>query len=150
VLPPFNSAGDLPPGVHRAGWDEILARFGAGSPRRIWLTSRLRALLERAYETNALRRVFIWGSFVSAKPAPGDIDVLLLMDASFEVGALSEPARSVFDAGQAKLHFTADVFWARESIGEDVLRLWLDTYQVSRTFQKRGIVELEEVCRDSH
>ena len=35
----------------------------------------------------------------------------------------------------------SDVFWARASIGEEVLHLW--TYQTSRNFRNRGIVELE-------
>ena len=52
-------------------------------------------------------------------------------------------ARDVFDSMRAKLLFESDVFWARASIGEEILRLWLDTYQVSRSFRKRGIVELE-------
>ncbi len=41
--------------------------------------------------------------------------------------------------------FEADVFWARRSIGEEMLTLWLETYQTSRTFTKRGIVELEKL-----
>jgi len=36
MLPPLNSVGDLPPGIHRVGWDEIESRFGKGSRR--WLT----------------------------------------------------------------------------------------------------------------
>ena len=43
----------------------------------------------------------------------------------------------------AKLLFESDVFWDRSSIGREMLDLWLDTYQTSRSFQKRGIVELE-------
>ena len=44
---------------------------------------------------------------------------------------------------QPKLQFVSDVFWARASIGQEVLDLWLDTYQTSRSYRKRGIVELE-------
>jgi hypothetical protein len=43
----------------------------------------------------------------------------------------------------AKLLYEMDVFWAQASIGNDVLNLWLDTYQISRSFRKRGIVELK-------
>jgi hypothetical protein len=90
-----------------------------------------------------LRRIFIWGSFVTAKPAPKDLDILLIMDDNFEVDAIAAPAQVVFDSTRAKLLFESDVFWTRESIGREVLDLWLDTYQTSRTFNKRGIVELE-------
>jgi hypothetical protein len=65
------------------------------------------------------------------------------MDENFEVDHVAGPARDVFDSMRAKLLFESDVFWARASIGDEVLGLWLDTYQTSRSFRKRGIVELE-------
>jgi hypothetical protein len=143
MLPEFNSHGDLPPGVHTAGWEVFQARFGAATLRRVWLLGRLRSLLDLAASTGKLRRVFIWGSFVTAKPDPRDLDILLIMDEDFEVQEISSAAQVVFDSGRAKLLFTADVFWARGSIGAEALNLWLDTYQTSRDFRKRGIVELE-------
>lgn len=60
----------------------------------------------------------------------------------FEVDRVPSPAREIFDAAVAKLRFESDVFWARASIGKEVLQLWLETYQISREFRKRGIVEL--------
>ncbi|MGO9259286.1 MAG: DUF6932 family protein [Bryobacteraceae bacterium] len=72
MLPDLTGDGDLPPGVHVASWQEFESRFGGPSPRRLWLSSRLRALVELAATTGKLRRVFVWGSFVTAKPAPRD------------------------------------------------------------------------------
>ena len=146
VLPEFDSAGDLPAGVHAANWQEFHSRFGIATSRRKWLFGRLRALVDLTAATGKLRRVFVWGSFVTAKPAPKDVDILLIMTPDFEVEGIAEPARparEVFDSVQAKLRFESDVFWARASIGEGVLQLWLETYQTSRTFQRRGIVESE-------
>ena len=65
------------------------------------------------------------------------------MDDDFEVEPVAGPAQAVFDSVRAKLLFESDVFWARTSIGKEMLDLWLDTYQVSRSFRKRSIVELE-------
>jgi hypothetical protein len=65
------------------------------------------------------------------------------MDEDFEVDGVAAAAQAVFDSVRAKLLFESDVFWARASIGNEVLDLWLDTYQISRSFRKRGIVELE-------
>jgi hypothetical protein len=65
------------------------------------------------------------------------------METAFEVDRIPVPARVPFDSVQSKLLFESNVFWARASIGEEVLQLWLDTYQTSRSFRKRGIVELE-------
>ena len=143
MLPEFSSEGDLPSGVHAAGWHEFQSRFGLATARRIWLFGRLQALVELAAKTGKLLRVFVWGSFVTTKPAPKDLDILLIMDEDFEIERVAPPSREVFDSTRAKLRFESDVFWARVSIGEEVLRIWLETYQTSRTFRKRGIVELE-------
>jgi predicted nucleotidyltransferase len=143
VLPEFNRDGDLPVGVHCTNWQDLQARFCRATPRRIWLAGRLEALLDFAARSGHLRRVFIWGSFVTAKPAPKDLDLLLVMDEEFEVKRIELPAQAIFDSVRAKLLFESDVFWARSSIGEEVLQLWLETYQTSRNFGKRGIVELE-------
>jgi hypothetical protein len=143
VLPALNNNGELPPGVHLTDWNEFQIRFGHSSSRRVWLSSRLRALLELAASSGKLSRIFIWGSFVTSKIAPGDLDVLLIMSEDFEVDGMGASARAVFDSVKAKLLFESDVFWARASIGQEVLDLWLETYQISRSFRKRGIVELE-------
>ena len=143
MLPQLNANGELPPGVHLADWQEFEVRFCGSSARRIWLTSQLRTLLELAASSGKLRRAFIWGSFVTSKAAPRDLDVLLIMDDDFEVNDLTAPSRDVFDSVRAKLLFETDVFWARSSIGPELLDLWLETYQTSRSFHKRGIVELE-------
>lgn len=143
MLPELTAQGELPPGVHLANWSEFHARFCGSSPRRVWLSGRLTALLKLAATGGKLRRVFIWGSFVTAKPAPKDLDILLIMDEDFEVDDIAAPSRAVFDSVRAKLLFESDVFWARSSIGHEMLNLWLQTYQTSRSFRKRGIVELE-------
>jgi hypothetical protein len=68
--------------------------------------------------------------------------IRLIMSEDFEVDRLATSAQAVFDSTRAKLLFESDVFWARASIGDEVLDVWLDTYQTSRSFRKRGIVEL--------
>jgi hypothetical protein len=88
--------------------------------------------VELAATTGKLRRVFVWGSFVTAKSAPRDLDILLIMDNSFEVARIAGPAQEIFDCMRAKLLFESDVFWARASIGEEVLGLWLGTCRSAR------------------
>jgi hypothetical protein len=56
VLPKLTDAEELPPGVHTANWEEFELRFGGSSPRRQWLSSRLRALLDLAGGGGKLRR----------------------------------------------------------------------------------------------
>lgn len=143
LLPEFTSEGDLPVGVHSSGWNEFRSRFGTPTLRRAWLFGRLEALIALAAGTGKLRRVFVWGSFVTTKPSPKDLDILLLMSEDFEVASIAPAAQTIFDSTRARLLFNSDVFWARESLGQETLALWLETYQTSRTFRKRGIVELE-------
>ena len=137
VLPELTAEGELPAGVHTAGWQEFQSRFCSSSPRRIWLSNRLLTLVQLAATSRKLQRIIIWGSFVTAKPAPKDVDVLLIMDEDFEVDQVAAPVQEIFNSVRAKLLFDSDVFWARTSIGREVLDLWLETYQVSRTFRKR-------------
>jgi hypothetical protein len=71
--------------------------------------------------------------YVEAIPE-GDIDLLLIVAEDFDSEQVSDAARTVFDAGRAKLAFNSDVFWARVSIGEKALLAWLETYQIDRNF----------------
>ena len=86
-----------------ADWQEFQSRFGVGTPRRLWLFGRFQALVELAASTGQLRRVFIWGSFVTIKPVPRDVDTLPIMDEDFEVERVPVPARVLFDSIHSKL-----------------------------------------------
>lgn len=57
MLPELTAEGELPPGVHIADWQEFEARFCSSSPRRVWLSGRLRILLEFAATGGKLRRL---------------------------------------------------------------------------------------------
>lgn len=143
-LPKPLSNGYLPPGIHTATLDEITQRFGSSTSRRQALADRLRELLHVVRATGQIRRVFIWGSFVTAKPFPRDLDIFLLMKAGFdtELANLPPEQRQAFDHEQAQLVFEADIFWATEAIGEKELVSWLEVYQLSRDMSQRGIVEV--------
>lgn len=91
MLPEFNSDGNLPEGLHRTTEKELFERFATGSARRQWLGERLRDLLDFAKSTGELSRLFLWGSFVTSKEIPHDLDVLLVMSTDVDIDAL--PAR---------------------------------------------------------
>ena len=77
-----------------------------------------------------LQRIFIWGSFVTDKPFPRDLDISLLMQEGFDqdFAALSPSQRYVFEHEPARLRFEADIFWATEAVGAAVLASWLSVY----------------------
>ncbi len=79
MIPEFNIDGNLPKGIYTTDEDEFLNRFGTGSARRKWLGERLQELFALAKSTGKLERIFVWGSFVSVKESPNDVDLLLLM-----------------------------------------------------------------------
>jgi hypothetical protein len=73
MIPPFEPrTGNLPPGIHEAGWEELAARFSHTAHRQGLLDGLRRALdaLRRA----GCRRAYIDGSFVTTKEVPGDFD----------------------------------------------------------------------------
>ena len=122
--------------------DEVLARFATPSARRQWLGEQLRSLLALAQSTGQLTRVFLWGSFVTSKEVPNDLDALLVMDTGFVVEAVPTQAQVVFDHVRARLRSQAYVFWTKTSLDPQILHLWLDTYQTGKDFTRRGIVEV--------
>jgi hypothetical protein len=142
MIPEFDLDGTLPKGIHTATESDFFDRFGASSARRRWLGDRFRELLALAKATGNLERVFVWGSFVTSKESPNDIDLLLVMGTDFEVEEVPQRCRHAFEHASARMTFQADVFWAKSSIGEETLHLWLETYQRTRDFKRCGIIEV--------
>jgi hypothetical protein len=79
-LPAFNEDGDLPPGVYRATLSEVLERFGQGSVQRRAVAERLNRIHHLAALTRQLARFVVFGSFVTAKSEPNDVDIVVLME----------------------------------------------------------------------
>ena len=72
MIPDFDDSGNLPPGRHRATWEEFASRFGTNDHRRQLLSGMKRMFLSlRRY---GCRRAYMDGSFVTAKEYPGDYD----------------------------------------------------------------------------
>ena len=142
-LPKLNRSGDLPAGVHVASMEEVIARFGAGTPQRQSATARMLKVYDLAEATGALDRFILFGSFVTAKLAPNDVDIVLVMQDHFAVRDCNEETRRLFDHQQAQREFGASVFWIRPSL------LLLETtdefvahWQIKRDRTRRGIVEV--------
>ena len=100
ALPDLNEDGDLPPGVHRATLGDVVHRF-ATTARRAALARRLQRIYQLARSTGQLVRFIVFGSFITAKPEPNDVDIFLLMEDSFDVRQVSPEARLVFDHSAA-------------------------------------------------
>ena len=78
MIPPFQPDGNLPPGIHTATWEEVVARFG-GNPQRNRLLDGLRRAIDNL-QSAGCRRLYLNGSFTTSKPDPDDYDGCWEMD----------------------------------------------------------------------
>ena len=97
TLPPSNGYGDLPPGVYRVNIDVVVQRFGLGTEQRGLVSGRLLHILVLAQRTDHLLRLIVFGSYVTDKPAPNDVDVILVMDDEFRIERCPVEAKGLFD-----------------------------------------------------
>jgi hypothetical protein len=91
-IPGLLPIGLLPPGTHAANLDDIRGAFGGGNDRRVDLFAKFEAFLAiaRGFRPTA---VFIDGSFVTDKPAPGDIDAVLEFAPTAFAAFVTHPGR---------------------------------------------------------
>jgi hypothetical protein len=115
MLPEFDEHGYLPPGVHRATFEEVAARFGWQSElRRIEIES-LGWLIELVRKAGG-ERLIVNGSFVTAKLEPNDVDCLVLAGPDFPRDRVAESqmlAGIPFVEVQVVVQETFDVFLER-------------------------------------
>jgi hypothetical protein len=143
-LPAFTDGDDLPPGVHLATIHEALQRFGANTARRIVISGRLKRVYQVAQATVQVARFIEFGSYVTAKPDPNDVDIFLLMEDTFDVSHLQGESRLLFDHATAQTHFGASVFWIRRLAALGGEQETVEYWQIKRDGGLRGIVEIVE------
>jgi len=117
--PEFDDNGDLPVGIHQATLDDVLQHFGTGSVQRRLVGQRLERIYKLAQNTGRVARFIVFGSFVTAKPDPGDVDIFMLMEDSFDSNQVRGEAAIIFDhqaaqkcsGGQCLLDSAAGCDW---------------------------------------
>jgi predicted nucleotidyltransferase len=147
TLPDFNENGDLPAGIHRATLPEVLTRFGSGSPQRLLVARRLERIFKLVRSTGKVARFVVFGSFVTKKSDPVDVDIFMLMDDVFEVGSVSAEAAVLFDHMSAANYEGASIFWMRRMAALGGEEAAIAHWQIKRDGTQRGIVEV--IAHDS-
>jgi hypothetical protein len=140
-IPPLQEDGLLPPGLYVADMNEIEERFGKSTPRRSELFARLHTFVELARHCGALR-MFINGSFVTAKPEPGDVDVVIW---------LSENYYELLKRADKEAIRLEEMFDTREpaeafSVFEELdWNEWIDFFSLVREYpnKRKGLVEVK-------
>ncbi len=141
-LPALIETGDLPPGVHQGSLRELIGQFGTETQRRRIVASRLRRVLELAGATGQVARVIVFGSFLSDKAEPNDVDVFLVMEDTFDLDGVSGEARLVFNQPSAQAYFGASVFWVRRLACFPSESELVSGWALKRDGSTRGIVEV--------
>ena len=140
--PQFSESGDLPPGIHKATLSDVVEHFGKGSFQRSIVATRLQRIYSLARATGQVARFIIFGSFVTDKPDPQDIDIFFLMEDSFDVKSLTGEERILFDHIAAENYEGASIFWLRRVAALEGNDAAVEHWQVKRNGKRRGIVEV--------
>ena len=132
--------GLLPPGIHKATWPEIGARFGASHPRRSYL---LDGLARGAQELKDAGCATLWidGSYVTDKQAPRDFDAC--WDPAGVDPLRLDPVLKIFtnDRALQKMKYGGEFFPATNP-ADTRGRNFLQFFQEDRSGVPKGIVEL--------
>lgn len=114
-IPGLDNAGLLPPGVYDCTLDEVRQAFGVfqTTDRRPRLFDKLQALIQQAWATGFVAEIIIDGSFVTSKPDPNDIDLILVLNAGHDFTAELRPFEyNVLSTRQARKTYGFDLLVA--------------------------------------
>ena len=138
----FDKNGDLPVGIHQGTLSEVLRHFGAGSLQRRLMGRRLERIYKLAYTTGQVARFIVFGSFVTAKVDPGDVDLFLLMEDTFDSTQVRGEAAIIFDHLAGQNVEGASIFWIRRQAAIGGEQAALEHWKLKRDKTRRGIVEV--------
>ena len=132
-LPQFDDDGNLPTGIHLCEIDEVVERFGSGSPEREVETAELREFVEWCRLAGVVR-LLVNGSYTTSKNAPNDVDIVILPGLDYPRDQESIGESEVrFPFLQIIVAADNDDFesWAHEDFGTD------------RQARPKGVVEVQ-------
>ncbi len=145
MISPFDPTnGNLPPGIHEATWDELVARYGY-TPHRLRLLAGLKAALD-GFRQAGCERAYLDGSFVTAREVPNDFDVCWEMgNVDFDLLDRNEPVLldwSNHRSGQ-RARFQGELFIA-ELAADPRGTAYLEFFQQDRnTGEPKGIIGID-------
>ncbi len=98
----------MPPGIHAATLAETLTRFGTGSAARQQQGQLLALVVQAALAYETIKRVLVWGSFVTDKPEPRDLDYSLVVSVEHRRTQITDLDRRFFVPHLARAHYGVD------------------------------------------
>jgi hypothetical protein len=140
-IPDFRPDGYLPEGMFVASEAEVAFRFGTANRQRRRLALRVRRWIELSRQIKA-SRLFIDGSFVTAKGEPNDVDAVVLLPSDFEDQiAANSDAATEFE--EMLLTRRPEEIFAAED--ETDWNEWVEFFSRTRESdgRRKGLVEIE-------
>jgi len=142
MIPKFLSNGNLPQGAHETTWKQFCKRSGHTAHRGSLIKGLAVALEDLS--AAGCRRVYINGSFVTAKEVPGDYDLCWSID-----GVIPEKLNQAFldfsPKGRVlmKEKYKGDLFPAEIPEGTSG-KIFLDFFQTDKiTGESKGIIAID-------
>jgi len=132
-IPPLNTNGLLREGIHDCALEEIGARFGSfrASDRRPKLWASFQAFIGELKAAGLGLTILVNGSFVTAKPDPEDIDLILVLPAGHDFSQDMPLAQyNVLSAQRVRRRHKLDLMVA--CAGSDQYRRYLRLFQQVR------------------
>jgi len=117
-IPPLDKHGFLPVGVHDCTLEELKAAFGSfqTTDQRPKLFQKLQLLVAEIRAAQFARSLLIDGSFVTFKPDPNDIDLVLVLPHGHDVAADLPPVQyNLVSKRRVQKRFGFDMVAVRES-----------------------------------
>ena len=141
MIPEFYDGMYLPPGDHPATWPEVVEKFGGGAIRSDFCRRLLR-LLQAAKNCN-FREVYLFGSFISAKELPGDVDLMWVYDVGLDFDSLRTECRELLNYQIMKEREKWDLWCCSDD--QDVKTELLKGWRTDKSPEKkpRGLVILD-------
>jgi hypothetical protein len=140
-IPDFREDGYLPEGLFLASEAEFTFRFGTLNRKRRRLIHRVRRWIELARLVRA-KRLFIDGSFITAKPEPNDVDAVVLLPTNFD-DQLASNSEAAAELEEMLLTRRPEEIFAAED--ESDWRDWIEFFGRTREAdgRRKGLVEIE-------
>lgn len=90
VIPAFGPNGSLPPGIHAATLREVVERFGRSSGARQRQIKLVTEIVAAAGVYVSIKRVLLWGSFVTSKADPADVDYSVVVGVNYDRTSIAD------------------------------------------------------------
>jgi len=143
MIPPFDSAGNLPSGIHICIWEEFVDRFGI-TPHRLNLIDGLKIAMMQLQGAGC-STIYIDGSFVTRKQIPGDFDACWDSN-GVDMQKLKAIAPTLLNfrnkRADQKAEYRGELFPA-EWPADDYGNCFLEFFQKDRDGNPKGLVAID-------